>query len=361
MEGFGILPGMRSLHLPVLCLGVLSAGLMAAQTLPQAASAAPSGAASAISAPAEQPSTVVRRVGMIHLRGQPGFESLALAGDQLAMTNNASNSVDVFDVAKRQVVAQVDGMNDPAGIAVDEAAGKAYVASRGANEIVVLSIPDWKVEKRIPLKASPRSLLLVPETETLYSANWHQRSLSVVDLKQGTARTVAIDGSPERMAWDAERGQLYVTLEDCHAVAVLGPDLRQRKLFPIQGYLPTGIAYDSARQRIYVAVRNAIVSLNPQSGEEVGRSAAPTGVDTLQLAGDRLFAAASGGTVLIYQPGSRGLVAEHEVATGVHGHAIAYDAQRNLILLPGGSDGGAKLLLLQLVPRGQSTTASAIP
>jgi DNA-binding beta-propeller fold protein YncE len=298
---------------------------------------------------------------MVHLRGEPGFDALALAGDQLAMTHATSNSVDVFDIAKRQMVAHVDDMKDPAGIAVDPGAGKAYVANRDAKEIAVLSTRDWKVEKRIPLDSAPRSLLVVPKTDKLYSANWHQRSISVVDLKQGTARTVAIDGSPEHMAWDPQRQQLYVTIEDTHAVAVLGPELEQRKIFAIQGYLPTGIAFDAARQRIYVAVRNAIVSLDPESGREVGRSAAPAGVTTLQLAGDRLLAAASGGVVLVYQPSSQGLIAEHEISTGVRGHAIAYDPQRNLILLPGGSDGTAKLLLLQVVPREQSPTVSAIP
>jgi DNA-binding beta-propeller fold protein YncE len=352
---------MRSAWVLVLWIAVLSVGLVSAgvaQTLPPAQSTStytrPVGANPSAS-------TVLRRVGMIHLRGQPGFASLALAGDQLIMSHSTTNTVDVFDVAKRQIVAQVTDMNDPSGIAVDEAAGKAYVANRGANEIAVLSTRDWKVEKRIPLDSSPRSLLLVPQTGKLYSANWHQRSLSVVDLKQGTAHTVAIDGSPVRMAWDAERQQLYVTLEDSHAVEVLGPALEQRRRFVIQGYLPTGIAYDAKRQRIYVAVRNAIVSLNPESGQEVGRSAAPDGVDTLQFTGDYLFAAATGGTVLVYQPTSSGLVAEHEVPTGVRGHAIAYDAQRNLILLPGGSDGTAKLLILQLVPRAQQpATVSAI-
>jgi hypothetical protein len=92
----------------------------------------------------------------------------------------------------------------------------------------------------------------------------------------------------------------------------------------------------------------------------VGRSAAPAGVDSLQLTGDRLFAGASGGIVLVYQPSSRGLVAEHEIPTGVQAQNLVYDVRRNLILLPGGSDGAAKLLLLQLLPRAPQPAFSAM-
>jgi DNA-binding beta-propeller fold protein YncE len=229
IEGLRIPQRMRKLWAPILWVAFLSAGL-AAQNLRQPA---PGAQLDPQSGPSPNAATVVRRVGMIHLRGQPGFASLALVGDQLLMAAAAADSVQVFDVAKRQVVAQVPEMNDAAGIAVDEPAAKAYVANRGGKEIAVLSTRDWKVERRIPLDSAPRSLLLVPQLGRLYSANWHQRSLSVVDLKQGTAHTVAVEGSPARMAWDPGRKQLYVTLEDAHAVAVLSPELEEQKRFTI--------------------------------------------------------------------------------------------------------------------------------
>lgn len=299
---------------------------------------------------------IVRRVGMVDLARQPGFASVVLAGDFLVMSHSTTNTVDVFDIAKRRIVAQVENLQNPAGLAVDAAAGKVYVANRGTQEIAVISTSDWKVQSRIPLKTSPRVLLLVPKSGMLYSANWHHRSLSVVDLKQQTARTVPIEGSPEQMAFDAERNQLYVTLQDVGAVAVLSPALEEKKRFVVQGSLPTGIAFDAASQQIYVAVREAIVALNPDTGQEVNRATAPAGVDTLQLTANRLYAAASGGSVLIYRTGRGGLTAEHSIPTGVQGNSVAYHAARNLLLLPGGRDGGAKLLLLQPLPQPNSSS-----
>ncbi len=318
---------------------------------PEAAPQAPVGTgtlARSQAAPSSLPQRgILSRIAMIDIPGQPGFQAVALFDGKLLISHTANDSVDVFDIAKRRVIAQVKDMKGASGLVVDAASGKAYVANADANEIAVLSTKDWSVRQRIPLKAAPRSLLLVPELGTLYSANWHQRSLSAVDLKQGTSRTVAIDGSPGHLAFDPEQKRLYATLEDVRQVAVLSPELQVVKRYPIQGSQPTGILFDPTNRRLYVAVRYAVVSLDPDSGREVGRSAAPAGVDTLKLDGNRLYAAASGGVVLIYRVTGSGLVAEHEVTSDVKGHTLAYDAERGMILLPGGREGRSKLLLLR--------------
>ncbi|HVZ61962.1 MAG TPA: hypothetical protein VG892_14355 [Terriglobales bacterium] len=280
-------------------------------------------------------------------------------GGNLLMAHSATNSLDVFDISRRRVIAQVKDLPGAAAVVLNVDGSLAYVANPGASEIAVVSTRDWKVERLIALDAAPRSLLLVPEMNTLYSANWNARSITAVDLKQGSARTVAIEGSPESLAFDPERKQIYATLEDVRQVAVLNSELQLKRMFALKGTQPSGIAYDKVNSRIYVAVRNAVVVLDPETGQELGRAAAPAGVDDLQIEGDRLYAAANGGTVIIYAINGggihdgiqrTGLLVEREITSEVRGHILAFDSKTELILIPGGLDGRSKLLLMKYTP-----------
>jgi hypothetical protein len=311
-------------------------------------------------------SGTVRRIALIDLPGQPGFQGAILMGGNLLMAHSATNSLDVFDISRRRIIAQVKDMSGAAAVVQNVEGSLAYVANSGASEIAVVSTRDWKVERRIALDAAPRSLLLVPDLDTLYSANWNARSITTVNLKKGSARTVAIDGSPESLAFDPERKQIYATLEDVRQVAVLSSELQLKRTFVLNGAQPSGIAYDKVNSRIYVAVRNAVVILDPETGQELGRAAAPAGVDDLQIEGERLYAAANGGTVIIFKINSginggigggihdgiqsTGLLAEREITSEVRGHILAFDPKSGMILIPGGLDGRSKLLLMKYTP-----------
>src|SRR5207237_8601756 len=70
----------------------------------------------------------LRQVAMIDIPGRPGFDGLAFVGKVVVMAHGGAGTLDVFDPARRRVIAQVPGMSNPRGIAVDPAAGKVYVA-----------------------------------------------------------------------------------------------------------------------------------------------------------------------------------------------------------------------------------------
>lgn len=302
---------------------------------------------------------LMRRVAMIEIPGRPGFDGVALVGGNLLMAHPAANTVDVFNVAKRRVTAQIKDMNGASGIAVDEKAGKAYVANTNGNDIAVLSTKDWTVEKRIPLKASPDALLFVPELNLLLTSNWRDQSVSEIDLSNGTVgNTVVVDGRPEYMAFDPNTKQIFVSLEDQNAIAVLDPSLKIAKRINLVASQPTGMALDARSRRLYVAVRYAVVALDADSGQEINRVAAPAGVDALwfEPSQGKLYAAA-GGSVLVMNTKGR-LEVEREWLSDVKGHTIAFDAQKNMLFLPGGRDGRSKLLILRSMDKDTAEAAA---
>jgi DNA-binding beta-propeller fold protein YncE len=301
----------------------------------------------------------MRRVAMIDIPGRPGFDGVGIVGGNLIMTHPAASTVDVFNLAKRRVIAQIKDMKGADGIVVDEKGGKAYIANSDANEVAVVSTRDWTVERRIALKASPSALLLVPELNLLLTTNWRDLSVSEIDLaKNAPGNTVVLDGRPTYMAFDPGTKHILVSLEDQNAIAFLDPSLKLVKRIDLAASQPTGVALDARSRRLFVSVRYAVLALDADSGQELNRVAAPAGVDALwfEPSQNKLYAAA-GGSVLVMNTKGR-LEVDREWATDVKGHTVAVDAQKNMLYLPGGRDGRSKLLILRSMDKNAQEAAA---
>jgi YVTN family beta-propeller protein len=299
---------------------------------------------------------LVRRIAMIDIPGRPGFNDLVFVNGCLVMAHPAASTVDVFSVAKRRVIMQIKDMKGASGVEADEAGGRVFVANTDAKEIAVISTKNWQVETRIPLKASPDTLLYVPQTATLYASNWRDQSISVIDARQGSVlNTVAIGARPDYLVYDPVSRQIFASLEATRQIAVLDPTLKVVKRYPLVASMPTGLALDAKGRRLYVAVRHAVVELDADSGHEMRRVAAPDGIDMLWLdsSSGTLYGASAGGTIALMKAGNGVFEAQREYSTEVHGHTLAYDPAKRMIYVPGGRDGRSKLLILRRVEPGE--------
>ncbi|MFB3918050.1 MAG: YncE family protein [Terriglobales bacterium] len=311
----------------------------------------------------------LRQVAIIDLPGRPGFDQLAFANGMLVIAHQDADTLDVFSPAKRRIVARVQGMSDPHGLAVDARTGKIYVANTGANNIAVVSTKDWKLERTIALAVEPFALTLGPDGKRLFIANWRGQSISAVEVgsdstnsaAESGAVTVNLGGSPQQMVYDPARNVLFVAVQDRNEIVVLDPDLRVSQRYKLAASQPTGMALDSGARRLYVAVRSAVLALNADDGRELGRVAAPPGADSLWLDGasGTLYVGSGGGYINLIRTAGGSFVAQDEIRTNVRGHSLAFDPGRSLIYMPGGREGKSKLLILRHVPESPENSASA--
>lgn len=290
----------------------------------------------------------LRQVAIVDIPGKPGFDELAFANGMLVMTHAGAGTVDIFDPVKRRVIAHITNMAEPRSIAVDEEAGRMYIGNIGTKSVVVISFEGWKVEDQVQLSAAPEALMLSPGGKRLYVLDQRGQAMTSVDLVHGhELNSAKLGANPAYMAFDNSRELIYVTLQDAKQVIALDPGLQIVKRFKLTASQPTGIAFDQKQDRIYVAVRYAVLSLNAQTGVENARVAAPAGVDKLWLDdASRALYAAAGGAVLVMSTGSR-LTATDEIPTDVKGHTLAFDPAKKMIYLPGGREGRSKLLILR--------------
>jgi DNA-binding beta-propeller fold protein YncE len=294
----------------------------------------------------------LRQVAMIDLAGEPGFDTVRIANGALLMAHSAANSVDIFDLSKRRVVARVEHVRGAAGIAVDDKGNRVFLSSPDRESIVVISSQSWEVQGVIPVKAPVESLLYVPELNRLYLANSRDQSIGYVDLAHDNAvHIVDAGGLPERMVFDPRKNLIYATLQDTHQIGVYDPDLKPVAYWNLKGSQPTGMVLDANSRRLYVAVRYAVLALNADNGAEINRAGAPAGVDTLFLdTSDHKLLAAATSSVCVMNTDGVGISLADELAIDVRGHSLAYDPETKLIYLPGGRDGRSKLLILKPMP-----------
>ncbi len=298
----------------------------------------------------------LRQIGMVNVPGSPGLASLLLPWHVVDGPHGriGGTCFDRFTVGHRRVI----GLQSPRGIAVDEQNGRVYVADHGSSSIAVVATDGWKVVDSIAVPGAPDAVLL-DGAGKLYWTDADAGTLSLLDLhtKQDVART-DVGGTPRALVLDGQRKIVYATLQDARQVIAVDPELKIVGRFNLNASQPTGLIYDPQYHELYVAVRFAVLAISADSGTEIDRVAAPAGVDRLWLdPQSHVLYAASEGSLLTVNAKGR-LSAADEITTDIKGHTVAYDADRNLVLLPGGREGKSKLIIFRpMMRQGQPDAA----
>lgn len=305
----------------------------------------------------------LRQIAIIELPGRPGFNEMAFAGKYLVIAHSGANTVDIFDPTRRRVIAQVPGMADPRGLAVDASNARVYVANAGSNSVAVISSQDWKVESNIPLPSTPDALLLVPQRKMLYAASRQNESISIIHLDSGNQITkIYLRGAPEDMVYDSAQDLVFVSLQGPSAIAALDAGNAVARKFKLNASQPTGLAFDGKENKLYVAARAAVLVLNPATGAEIARVPAAPGTDMLwyDQSTRSVYAVSEDGYVNMIKADDGKYFSEDEMRTEVRGHSLAFDPKRNFVYLPGGRDGRSKMVILRRVENPNSSTQQAI-
>jgi 6-phosphogluconolactonase (cycloisomerase 2 family) len=294
----------------------------------------------------------IRQVAILDVPGQPGFDSSAFCNGHLLLTHRTEGTLEIFDAAKRRLIARVEGLKEPRGLAVDLENARVFVANSGDRSIAVISAQDWKLDRSVSLPHTPDTLLYAPELGALYVGNWQNQSVTVVKLNEGKTADIPLEGRPEHFAFDHQQKLVFVSVQDRNEIAVLDATDRILRRFRLAASQPTGLGFDAAARRLFAAVRHAVLVLNADTGAELARVAAPAGIHTLHYdpSSRSLYAISAGGTLAVIAEQNGRLVSQQEFRTEVRGYTLAFDPERRLVYVPGGREGRAKLLILKHTP-----------
>jgi DNA-binding beta-propeller fold protein YncE len=294
----------------------------------------------------------LRQIALIQLPGQPGFDHVAYANGNVVISHAGAKSVDVFNPQKRRLVAQIQGVNDPRGIAVDEESKSVFIADAANKSVAVVSSEDWQIKKLLALPAPPQEIIYVPGEAALYVSALNNAHLMYVPIAGGEVANIDVGGRIGGLAFDPAGHRIFASLNNQDELAMLPAARAQSKVaerWHLSASQPTGLAFDPEMGRLFVAVRYAVVSLNASTGQEISRVPTAAGTDTLQYdpRTQLIYAGSTNGTISTIGAAKGTLVAENEVQTDVKGHNFAVDPQNHCVYLPGGREGKSKLVILK--------------
>ena len=235
-------------------------------------------------------------------------------GSRLAVTNNGQSihSLQWIDVAGRTTLSTLEIPAGWLGLALTADGSRLYASGGETNKIWVVGIENDRLSliDSIAVKqpwpdevASLAGLSLDEGRNQLYAVTKRDSSLYTINLTTKDIERTPLRGSAYSCLYDARRDELYVSLWDDEAVAIIDPnDLRVTTRVTV-GYHPNDLLRHPVDDRLFVACSDenavAVVDLNSATVSEQLNCAlypdAPVGSTTNSLAitadGETLYAA----------------------------------------------------------------------
>jgi YVTN family beta-propeller protein len=98
------------------------------------------------------------------------FAAAQASGLRIIQTNSAGDNIHIIDPATNKVVAEIQGIEAPHGVAASPDGSRIYVSEEADKTLAVIDGKTLKVTKKIPLSGNPNLIDLTPDGRFIYVA-----------------------------------------------------------------------------------------------------------------------------------------------------------------------------------------------
>jgi YVTN family beta-propeller protein len=223
-------------------------------------------------------------------------EAIPGASGTLWVTEQTLNTVTAYDAATGEVLRTTPVGTRPIGItSLPGGSAKTYSSDERSNQMSVIDEDTGGVVKQIPMGLAPHHLMLSPNNQYVYVAEFGHNQIGVVDtdLDERVAGFVA-SADPNggtHAVWISENGRhLYATNSRANTISLLDAQTGALQWEVPIGSNPSEILVTRDEKTAYVSIRNEnairVVDLTGDSPIVVATQAIGTQPDTLQLTND---------------------------------------------------------------------------
>lgn len=177
----------------------------------------------------------------------------------------------VFDADSGVLLGEVPGFKGAHGVALVPGAAVAFATSGLDGLVLAFDTKTFAVLHQIKAGQKPDAVCYDPASKRIFVFNGRSGEATVIDpsAPEAAPGQVAIGGKLEAPVSD-EAGRVFVNVEDKSEVAVIDTKtMTVSARWPVgPGALPTGIALDAARGRLYVGCSNEkLIVLDARNGK----------------------------------------------------------------------------------------------
>ena len=288
----------------------------------------------------------IRAVILACLVGFPGYLAWTEKSDGEAAEEAVGTSL------KRVAVIDLPG---PAGrrfdyLTIDYDDGYLFSAHLGAGLLYVIDLRTNSVVKTIDGFPGIEGVAYVPELKKLYTSNWYENKIGVVDLGQMAVTKKVVDVREDRIVktlkFDSETGvpqydpvarKVYVNLQDRNVLAVIDPasDTVVGE-YPVSGCTGNhGMALDPERHLAFLSCEgnDVLTVFNVDTHQPVAHLPMAKGADVVQYDPGlrRIYVACSSGFISVFQvddPEHVRKIEDFPVERKVHSLAVDVETHR---------------------------------
>lgn len=294
------------------------------------------------------PSLDLRKVDVVALPGKGirfDYVSLDQVRHLLVVANLGDDEVVAVDTGQRRVAWRAGGVGSAHGVAVDTGTGRAYATATATNEVVALDEASGHKLFRSPTGPFPDGIAVDPFTATVWVSNKDGGSETVVDAASGRAvATLPVGADTGNVMFEASSRQMVVAVGQSNELVLIdagGTTINRRLALPgCRG--AHGLAVGPATVFVACEDNATVVAVDPGSGRISGTGSTGATPDVLAFdsARERLYVAAEDGVVAAFdtQGGALAPRGKAKVASGAH--TVAVDPTTGRVYLPLPNIGG---------------------
>jgi len=257
------------------------------------------GALSACTCAAAAPAATYSVDARWSLGGSGGWDYLSVDAAAHRLFVTRADHVDVVDIGSGERVGSVQPTQGVHGVALAPALHKGYVSNGRGDSVGVFDLGTLATLKTVPIQGhNPDAIVFDAPSARVLTFNGRSHDATVIDAKTDTPiATIALSGKPEFAVSDGG-GRVFVNIEDRAELGVI--DTRSAKLvatWPLAGCEePSGLALDTKKQRLFSVCDNGrLVVTDAKSGRHVAEVAIGQGPDAVAFDAERALVLSSNG------------------------------------------------------------------
>lgn len=292
---------------------------------------------------AQNESTPLTKVVDIPLPGPAvrfDYQSLDRTHGRLYIAHMNANQLVVFDVKKREVVANLDGFPSVHGVWAVPQINRVFASATGEHKLAIVELDTLKTLAKVGPIHYPDGIAYAPGPKRVFVSDEHGNADAVVDATTNSLiATIPLGGGAGNTVYDPGSQHILVAVHEKNELAEIDPATAKIiARHPLPGIdSPHGIALDIESRLAFVAgEENSKLALVDLTAMKVLGTYA-LGKDPDVLAFDpglkRLYVSAESGTVTVFQDQGKTLVPQGTISMP-HAHTVCVDPDTHLVYFP---------------------------
>lgn len=268
------------------------------------------------------------------------YQSLDSKNGRLYLAHMNADQLVVFDVEKRQVVANLDGFKRIHGVIAAPEIGRVFASATGDHEMKAVDMSSMKTLGAAGPIDYPDGLAYAPGVERVFVSDEHGGVDAVVDAKTiRLVKEISLGGGAGNTVYDAGAGKILVAVHKVNELVAIDPEamkiVGRYKLGGVEN--PHGIVLDERNRLAFIAgeENHSLAVFDLRTMTEI--SVHTVGDDPDVLAFDPglqlLYVSAESGVVTVFRETGRDVQQVSQFRLP-HAHTVAVDPRTHMVYLP---------------------------